>query len=217
MKGLFLHGVNCTSRIWSQVREYLAGIDADYVEYPHAVTAAANCVSDITKWVFGEFGSNHYDFVAGHSMGGIIALELAAKFNLAFRQIILVDCSLRPANRFYRNLMTEGHMEQYGSKIMQMMQEEAPYYQDGLKQSLKERFDYTKYLKVLNQNIYAIYGDRGQKDYPGRIDDLCLDEETLGRIKLLFVENACHLPMIENPQALAFMISDIAHDKSLLK
>ncbi len=217
MKGLFLHGVNCTSRIWSQMQNHLVGIDADYVEYPHAVTAAANCVSDITKWVFGECGNNHYDFVVGHSMGGIIALELAAKFNLAFRQIILVDCSLRPANMFYRNLMTEGHMEQYGSKIMQMMQEEAPYYQDDLKQSLKEGFDYTQYLKVLNQNVYAIYGDRVQKNYPDRINDLCLDEETLGRIKLLFVENACHMPMIENPSALAFMILDIVYGRLVLE
>ncbi|MBP6927915.1 MAG: alpha/beta hydrolase [Caldisericia bacterium] len=217
MKGLFLHGINCTSRIWSRVREHLAGIDAYYVEYPHTVTAVASCVSDITKWVFGEFGSSHYDFVVGHSMGGIIALELAARFNLAFRQIILVDCSLRPANRFYRNLMTEGHMEEYGNKVIQMMQEESPYYQDELKQSLKEGFDYTQYLKVLNQNVYAIYGDRGQKNYPGRIDDLCLDEETLGRIKLLFVENACHLPMIENPSALASMISDIVHGRLVLE
>lgn len=216
MKGLFLHGINCTSSIWSQVRNHLPGIDADYVEYPHAVTAA-NCVSDITNWVSGEFGSSHYDFVAGHSMGGIIALELAARFYLAFRQIILVDCSLRPANRFYRNLMTEKHMEEYGGTVMQMMQEEAPYYQDDLKQSLKERFDYTQYLKVLNQNVYAIYGDRGQKNYPGRIDDLCLDEETLGKIKLLFVENSCHLPMIENPTALASMISDIVHGRLVLE
>ncbi|HNY60627.1 MAG TPA: alpha/beta hydrolase [Caldisericia bacterium] len=217
MKGLFLHGVNCTSSIWSQVREYLAGIDADYVEYPHAVTAVANCVSDVTNWVFGEFGSSHYDFVVGHSMGGIIALELVARFNLEFRQIILVDCSLKPANRFYRNLMTEKHMEEYGGTVMQMIQEETPYYQDGLKQSLKEGFDYTQYLKALNQNVYAIYGDRGQKNYPGRVDDLCLDEETLGKIKLLFVENSCHLPMIENPSALAGMISDIVHGRLVLE
>jgi hypothetical protein len=217
MKGLFLHGVNCTFSIWSRMRNHLAGVDADYVEYPHAVTAAANCVSDITNWVFGKFGSSHYDFVVGHSMGGIIALELAARFYLAFSQIILVDCSLRPANRFYRNLMTERHMEEYGGTVMQMMQEEAPYYQDSLKQSLKEGFDYTQYLKVLNQNVYAVYGDRGQKNYPGRVDDLCLDEETLGRIKLLFVENSCHLPMIENPSALANMISDIVHDRLVLE
>ena len=69
MKGLFLHGVNCTSRIWSQVREHLAGIDADYVEYPMR-SLAVQTVLDITKWFLASLEQS-LDFVVGHSMAAL--------------------------------------------------------------------------------------------------------------------------------------------------
>lgn len=211
MKGLFLYGINCTCDIWSQLGKYLLDIDIDYVEYPHPVTKSASCVTEITEWVRDTYGNIPYDFVLGHSMGGIIALELAAKLYLSCNQIILIDSNLKPANDFYRNLLTPEHMKEYGTQIIQMMQDEDPYYQKNLKNTLQNDFDYTDYVIMAKQDIYAIYGDRGQSEYANRISDLCLDQITIDKIKFSFVENACHMPMIENPTVLASMISDIVY------
>lgn len=200
---------NATHEIWSDMYEQLSKFDIDYVEYPHSITKTASRITDITEWVYYTFGNAHYDFLVGHSMGGIIALELAASFGLACRQIILIDSNLKPANPFYRNLMTPEHMKHHGSTIMRMMKNEAPYYQENLKKSLQDNFDYTGYVRRVDQDIYAIYGDRGQKGYTDRIRDLCLDESVSERIIFSFIEKACHMPMIENPSALANMIANI--------
>lgn len=213
MKGLFLYGINCTCDIWSKVLKYFLDIEIDYVEYPHTITKSASCITDITKWVSDTFGNSHYDFVVGHSMGGIIALELAVKLGLSCHQIILIDTNLKPANEFYRNLLTPEHMKEYGNKIIQKMQEEDQYYQKNLKNLLQNDFDYSGYVNVAVQDIYAIYGDRGYKEYNKRISDLCLEQDIVDKINFLFIENACHMPMVENPRALARMISDIINHK----
>lgn len=213
MKGLFLYGLNCTCEVWSHIIHYFLDIEVVYVEYPHTITKSASNITDITKWVSDTYGSSHYDFVVGHSMGGIIALELAVEFNLSCRQIILIDTNLKPANEFYRNLLTPEHMKEYGNKIIEIMKVEDQYYQKNLKNSLQNDFDYTEYVKMAEQDIYAIYGDRGQEGYVNRISDLCLWQSTVDKIKFLFIENACHMPMIENPVALARTISDIINIK----
>ncbi|WP_058300246.1 alpha/beta fold hydrolase [Gorillibacterium timonense] len=209
MRGLFLSGIKCKPSIWSRTDDLLSHLSIDYVEYPHSVTQEANSVSDLTKWVLATYRNTPYDFVVGHSMGGIIALELAADWGFACRRIILVDTNLKPANPFYRNLLTPRHMEEYGDELIQVMQAEAPYYREELRSSLQADFDYSSYVRRASQEIYAIYGDRGQHGYPDRIRDLCLDEDVAERISFAFVEDACHMPMMENPQALAETISNI--------
>lgn len=213
MKGLFLYGINCTIDVWSQVKQYFLDIEIDYVEYPHTITKNAGCITDITKWVSETYGNSEYDFLVGHSMGGIIALELAVKFGLSCKHIILVDTNLKPANGFYRNLLTPEHMKEYGNKIILRMQEEDQYYQKELKYSLQNNFDFTEYVHLASQDIYAIHGDRGQKGYSNRISDLYLMESTVDKIVFDFIEHACHMPMIENPVALAKSINDIIYDK----
>lgn len=209
MKGLFLYGINCTSDIWTDIQDDLSHFDIDYVEYPHSITEAAEWTTDIAKWVSDTYGGGEYDFLVGHSMGGIVALELAVKFGLKCRRIILIDSSLKPANPFYRNLMTADHMDEYGDRVLRMLRSEAPYYKDGLKKSLQDDFDYSELVRVAQQEVYAIYGDRGRKEYANRIHDLCLDKGTLDKLRVSFIENACHMPMIENPRALSAMITGI--------
>lgn len=213
MKGLLLYGIYCTRDIWLQVEGLLSDFDIDYVEYPHSLTQSASCVTDITRWVHDTYGGTHYDFVVGHSLGGIIALELAVKFGLSCRQIILIDSNLKPANQFYRNLLTPEHMQAYGNDIVGIMRDEAKYYQEGLKRSLQQDFDYTEYVQMARQDVHAIYGDRGQAGYVNRISDLCLDKSISDKMVFSFVEDACHLPMIENPTALASIVSNIVLNK----
>jgi pimeloyl-ACP methyl ester carboxylesterase len=216
MKGLFLCGIYCTTDIWSRMRGCFSDIDAEYAGYPHPVTETAMSVADITRWVYEEYGNTAYDFVVGHSMGGIVALELADKYGLNAGKIVLIDTNLRPASAFYRNLMTPAHMQQYGPEVLAMMQAEAPFYQESLKRSLQEDFDFSGYVMAATQKIHAIYGDRGQRGYPGRISDLCLDESIIKKLSFSFVEDACHMPMIENPRGLADAILTIVNTNPLL-
>lgn len=213
MRLLLLYGVNCTKKVWNLLAPYLEKYEVDYVEYPHEMTQQAKSVDDISKWVYDTYQGRSYDAVIGHSLGGIVALQLAEKYKMEFRKIIYLDTNLKPANEFYRNLMTSEHMDRYGQEILPMFQEEREFYTPNLMKEIQEEFDYTGSLKAINQNVYAIYGDRNLPDYENKIADLNLPDEALERLEITFVPNACHMMMIENPEGLYQILNSILEEK----
>lgn len=207
-KVLLLYGLNCTADIWQPMLDKLKNIDPEVIEYPHEVTLDAESVMDITKWVYDKVKENHYDVIIAHSMGGVIALQLA-EMGMVFKHMILIETNLRPAEPFYRNLMTEEHMKTLGEQVMKMLKQEGAYASKKLVASLQEVFDYTPLIHRLNQKVDILYGDRNVKDYPNKITDLCLDEKSVDKLNFYFVEDSCHLPMIENPKGIAECIQTL--------
>lgn len=209
MRGLILYGANCTLDVWDTLKSELTAHNVTFVEYPHNITEKANNVSDITKWIYATYREERFDFILGHSMGGIIGLELVVDFKLRCDKVIFIESNLKPAKNFYRNLMLPSNMERYGEKIISMIKGEAKYYSDSLKKKLQEEFDYTDYIRKINSKVYGIYGDRGERCYDNRINDLCLDDDIVAKIDFRFVEDCCHMPMVENHEALADIIASI--------
>jgi pimeloyl-ACP methyl ester carboxylesterase len=193
------------------MRGDLADYDIEYVEYPEEVTRTCMSVSDLTAWVHEQYLScgQTYDFVLGHSMGGLIALQLSALDGARFGRTICVESFLRPSEPFYHNLMMEANMATMGDKVRAMFGEEDAKYTPELKARLKEGFDYTGTLDHITGRIYGIYGDRGNRDRPVLLHNLDLDDHQLNRLDISFIPDACHLPMLENPHALAQRILGI--------
>jgi pimeloyl-ACP methyl ester carboxylesterase len=96
MKGMFLYGILCTADIWKDIRDDFSAFDIDYVTYPHEVTRKAATAGDIAGFVYSMYGNTEYDFVLGHSMGGVVALKLGLKC----KRIILAETNLKPAKPF---------------------------------------------------------------------------------------------------------------------
>lgn len=209
MKLMMLYGVNCNKDIWKDIKPYLKDYEIEYVEYPHEVTLKAKSVDDITEWVYKNYHLHSYDAIVGHSLGGIIALQLVAKYKMKVDKLIYLETNLKPAEEFYRNLMIRENMERYGSNILQMFNEERAFYTPELLASLQVDFDYIHLVDEISQNIYAIYGDRGMPDYPNIIKDLNLPTQVLDKLSLSFIQNSCHMIMIENPQQLYETIRSI--------
>ncbi len=212
MKGLALYGAKCTIDIWKSFRRQMEEYDITYVEYPHFITEKAENFSDITEWLIQTYHMDTYDFILGHSMGGIIALEMLSLKQFNYNKCILIDSILKPTNEFYRNLMLPANMNLYGEQVLSMIKEESQYYSDSLKNYLQRDDDFTNYIKNIKANIYGIYGDRGHANYSNRIKDLCLSEDICKRINFRFVKESCHMPMIENPLELANIVKDIIGD-----
>lgn len=209
MRLMLLYGVHCTKDIWADIAPYLSSFEIDYVEYPHEVTRHAKKVDALTEWVYKNYGHHHYDAIIGHSLGGIIALQLTAAYKMKVDKIIYLDTNLKPANAFYRNLMTPKNMEKYGKNILQMLSGERAFYTAELLKSIQVDFDYTHLVNEISQDIYAIYGDRGILKYPARIQDLNLSAQVLNHLHLLFIHDACHMLMVENPKQLSEIIKGI--------
>lgn len=96
------------------------------------ITQKATCLSDLTEWVSKQTEGKRYDAIIGHSLGGLIALELAAAYSLPCSRIICLDTNLKPAGTFFRNLMTKVYMEKYYAQVDNMMAAERPYYTPAL-------------------------------------------------------------------------------------
>ena len=122
-------------------------------------------------------------------------------------KLIYLDTNLKPANKFYRNLMTQKNMEKYGVSILQILNKERRFYTDELLESIQVDFDYTNLVNEIPQNIYAIYGDRGMPEYPN------LSPQTLRNLNLVFIRNSCHMIMVENPKQLSEVIKKILEAK----
>jgi pimeloyl-ACP methyl ester carboxylesterase len=204
MKGLLLYGLKCQPWIWDLMKGDLEECDIDYVTYPAEVTRSCVSVSDLAAWV-GERYLSHgqaYDFVLGHSMGGLIALQLSAQGGARFGKTIFVESFLRPSEPFYHNLMMDATMAAMGDKVLAMFREEDANYTPQLKVSLKEGFDYTGSLDRIASRVYGIYGDRGNRDRSLLLRNLDLDDHQLSKLDISFIPDSCHLPMLENPHGL---------------
>jgi pimeloyl-ACP methyl ester carboxylesterase len=206
MKGLFLYGVKCQPWIWDGMRSELAGCDIEYVAYPGDVTRRCTSVNELIAWVNEQYLSDGqaYDFVLGHSMGGLIALQLSALDGARFKKTIFVESFLKPSEPFYRNLMMEVNMAAaMGDRVLAMFSEEDAKYTPELKASLKEDFDYTGSVDHIANRVFGIYGDRGNRDRSLLLHSLNLDDQQLGKLDISFIPDSCHLPMLENPHELA--------------
>ena len=103
----------------------------------------------------------------------------------------------------------EANMATMGDRVLAMFSEEDARYTPELRKSLKEDFDYTGPLDHIANQVFGIYGDRGNRDRSLLLRNLNLDGQQLGKLDISFIRNSCHLPMLENPRELAQRVVSI--------
>lgn len=97
---LMVHGAGMDRTVWSQQTRYLAhhGLSAMAVDLPgHGDSAGEliSTVSEMADWVAGLIRSLSYGPVrlVGHSMGSLIALEVAARHSEATERLVLMGAA----------------------------------------------------------------------------------------------------------------------------
>lgn len=209
MTCLALYGAKCDAGIWEALKTFLAGHSVTYAGYPHDLLRAADGIADIARYFAGEYAGANIDTLIGHSMGGQIALAMTGDGRIRPQRIILIESSPVPSGALYRNLMTEKSAGRLGGAVTRMFEREAPYYSESLLSSLRDGFDLTDLIRAYSGRIYAIYGDRGCADRAALLRELLLPEEIQKKMDIRFIRDACHLPMLEQPEALASMLNSI--------
>lgn len=158
-----------------------------------------------------NYDVSSYDAVIGHNIGGLIGIQLNSKVEIPINKIICIDTNFKPAEKFYRNLMTPGNMRLYGENVLKMLKSEMSFYHEDIISSVQEKFDFTQIIKKSPYVIDVLYGDRQNPTYRNRIEDLNLDQLTFEKLNLHFIRNSCHMIMIENPRELSDKIKEIIY------
>ncbi|NJO15004.1 MAG: alpha/beta hydrolase [Thioploca sp.] len=208
--GLGLCGYACTPWIWHRLIQYLTPpFDLQLVTWPTALLPHFHQVSDFVNWLIQDekIKNYHYDFILGHSMGGVIAIQIAA-FLPKIEQIILLDSFVTPPTRFFQNRFEPSISKELQNQIINMLNLEREHYSPKLPDNLRA-INLSHLFSQLNCKITALYGDRGYSDLKQLTSQLRWSSELLNKIALYFVSHANHFPMLENPQETAKILYKI--------
>jgi len=207
--GLLLPGYACTSQIWRLVRPELdADYDITWVDWPRELTPGFHTVEAFASWLRRTIRLIDFDFVVGHSMGGLVALELAKMDRGFIRQIVLIETFLRSPAPFFQNIFNGNAPQQEERFIRDMLEREKLNYSPRLREALQQ-VDVSKAAASLEQKVDAIYGDRGCGEPLRVIQELAWPSELRQRVEISVVPNASHFPMIENARITAQTLRDI--------
>jgi pimeloyl-ACP methyl ester carboxylesterase len=209
-KVLVLSGYGCRGEIWDSIitiDKTNIFSEAIFLEWPKEKLSDFHDVSNFSRWIMNEVDITDFDFVVGHSMGGLVALDLAGRVGQNLKEIILIESFIKTPSEFYQNLVMDNFCCDTRKSLVEMLRTESTFYSDRLGPKLKE-LDLSDRVKSLNVKLTLVYGDRGY-DMQKVIEELGLDEEVLKLVDVKTVHNACHFPMIENPNELLNNIKSI--------
>lgn len=184
---IFLPGFACQPWIWDEVAEALQR-PFQAIAWPDGDT-----VQQLTEAILPTLPADA--IVIGHSMGGLVGLELLNRHLI--RKLVMVESFVTPPPPFFQNLMLPDHP--LLPRVQEMLKQEKLRYPATLAESLKQ-VDSLQLAQSLQGRIVAIYGDRGSGD-PENVRKQLGWPESLA-IPVQVIPNTCHFPMLENSQSL---------------
>jgi pimeloyl-ACP methyl ester carboxylesterase len=143
----------------------------------------------------------------GHSMGGLVALEVAARLGPLVKGVVLLESFLTPPSEFFQNLLMDSAADGLRSRVMAMLARGKQESSDALRASLG-RVDYLDTACGLGEKLTAIYGDRGCGDVTRVRLALEWPEALVSQVALHVVPNACHFPMLESPESVLRILGE---------
>lgn len=200
-KLLFLPGYACTSDIWDNFKSQVIknGFTDDYVDWPKEELSDFSNTYDFANWVDKQYDLKTYDVIIGHSMGGLVAIDLAKENLFKGERLILVESFLKSPSKFFQNLYLESAPKSLKEKIKRMLKEESTYYNQILSERLKN-LDITNDIANLEAKVICIYGAREELNEKDVVEQLNLADDTLDEINTKVVSQCAHFPMLENEE-----------------
>jgi pimeloyl-ACP methyl ester carboxylesterase len=206
---MMIHGLGCDAGFWEPQMEALraAGheVEAPHLPYHGGPTEGVNpSLEGLAAWVAGEMGGRPA-ILLGHSLGGMIALEIAIDEPALVEGIVLVDAfaNLRLNEANLPELWAPAYPE-LRDEIMRRRAEvlaEAEEVYEEIWATVLE-YDATERLEEIRAPLLGIYGGRGRYalgDEERLKRDLLLDR-TSGPAEVVIVEGAAHFVNLEEAE-----------------
>ncbi|WP_077214281.1 alpha/beta fold hydrolase [Bacillus dakarensis] len=214
MKLLFIHGAGGTKSKWRAIDQYIADkFTCEKIDLPGHGDNEYNAITSIQDYASYVTRDIHDDtIVVGHSMGGLVALELAAR-NPKVKGVILAasfyELPVHPKlleqlanDEFPESLFHASYGKDTDSEILQVEKEELKLVPIGVTYAdfratnqYKEGLETLKSLKI---PVYAILGSEDRLLPKGAVEAF---EKEKPDMKVCVIEGAGHYVMVEKPEA----------------
>ncbi len=199
-KVYFLPGFACTADIWRPCATGLADhYDTTALFWPTDLTPNFDTISHFSNWFRSRIALTSTDTLVGHSLGGLVALDIARESGLTTLRVVLVESFITPPQRFFQNLLMPTASATLLAEVTNMLARERPRYSATLRERLTS-VDVSAEAEQTPARIDAVYGGRGFAATEV-IDSLGWTAPLRERIGVHVVSNTCHFPMLEQPVA----------------
>lgn len=207
-RAYFLPGYACTADIWRPCASTLADrFDTVALSWPADLTRDFHTVSHFSDWLQEEIHLAPADALIGHSLGGLVALEVARRSGLPDVRVVLVESFLTPPHSFFKNLLMPSAPRALVAEVSEMLDRERPKYSTTLREHLAS-LDLSAEVEHSPARIDSLYGDRGHSAAEVT-ESLGWSKQLQRRINIHIVPKACHFPMLEQQVATAQIIRSI--------
>lgn len=211
MKLLFIHGAGGTNSKWRKIEKLLAGDNYEAVNLPGHGENEYNMITSIQDYVsyLGEYVQED-TIVVGHSMGGLIALELAARNNkvkgivlaASFYQLPVHEKLLEKLSggEFPPSLFYASYSKEADPKLIEEEKKELALVPVGVSyadfRATNTYKEGEETLASLNIPICAILGEQDRLLPPGAAESL---KKVRGDMKISIINGSGHYVMVEKP------------------
>ncbi|HOP57356.1 MAG TPA: alpha/beta hydrolase [Bacillota bacterium] len=150
---------------------------------------------DLTELIYNKhFKDKSYDLVIGHSMGGLIILDILCRnLEIKCKKIVIVESYIFEPSKEFRNIVYKNiHLEQ---KLNNVMRNEVEKYNSKIFDSLR-KLNIVEDLKDISRTLLFVYGMR---DLDNDTFLQKLDFPNLQNVRLIGIPQTSHFCLIEKP------------------
>lgn len=207
---VLLRGVGCDAQVFEPLD--LANHRVVEVDYHDVLREATDSVETLARALGAHLQGQSFDVIIAHSLGGIIGATMIKEGTIDAECLIAVETAFVPQEESYRTLFHPKTGQSIQKDMTTMLKRELPYYPDALKASLKDDFNYESTLLDIHCPLHLLYGARTMADKTDRTDNLNLNDKTVKKAQIDFIENAAHFPFLENAPSTNQKIHAILRD-----
>lgn len=194
MKKLLLApGFACTPDIWSLAASHLVDTELVHAEWD-PVLSTVDAARDHLAEVVASSSPNAY---VGHSLGGLLLLELLEARRIPTRPTLVVDAFLQDPADLFKNFVWDD--DALRAKVTAALDRERPRFA-ALRASIASWTRTGWPRAALETNAHFVYGGRGASDAEV-IEALGWPPELATSDRLTIVPRTSHFLMLEAPEA----------------
>lgn len=192
-KVMFVPGFACTPEIWVQAPSFLPDLDPLFVQWDPAYQSIPETRAFLAK----KIHDMQPDVYVGHSLGGLLLLELLLSQEIPSRRTIVVDAFLQDPHDMFKNFVWEN--DTLNTYVTDFLAKQRSHF-SALKESMMDWKRLGWPDAALKTKAHFVYGGRGATTQE-LIQALEWPSHLVVEECITVIPKTSHFLMLEKPEA----------------